>query len=160
MRSVRTRLCDYLFIFILVGCLVSCASRDDDLLQVRHYHLQDVDPVDRDAEMSRGEQFYRSRGAVTMEERKSRLGHYYTVEWARDQMGAGEMKVVMDYQQAATASKVLRMSRDLPDDVEAGKIEFHITGENYRVGGRVLAWRVQLFRGSRVIAEKRSYLWK
>ena len=154
------QLLNYPFVLVLVGVLVSCADRSEDLLQVRHYHLQDVDPVDRNVEMARGEQFYRLRGAVTMDERKNRLGHYFTVEWQNDQSGAGDMKVVMDYQQSATRAKVLRVSRDVPSDVESGKMEFRITGEHYRVGGQVLAWRVQLLRGHRVIAEKRSYLWK
>ena len=154
------QLLNYPFVLVLAGLLVSCADRGGDLLQVRHYHLQDVGPVDRNVEMARGEQFYRLRGAVTLAERKSRLGHYYTVEWENDQIGVGELKVVMDYQQAATGAKVLQVSRDVPNDLKSGKIEFHITGEHYRVGGQVLAWQVQLLRGSRVIAEKRSYLWK
>jgi len=145
-----------------MGVLVSCSSQKDELLQVRHFHLQDVQPVTGDAEMARGEQQYRLRGAVTMEERVSRLGHYYSVSWKNPQADVGreDLKLVMDYQQTATASKVLRMSRDLPDDVESGKMEFQIADEAYRVGGRVLAWRVQLLRGGRMIGEKQSYLWK
>jgi len=147
---------------VCVGVLISCSSQKDDLLQVRHFHLQDVQPVTGNAEMARGEQQYRLRGAVTMDERVSRLGHYYSVSWKTPEadVGQGDLKVVMDYQQTATASKVLRMSRDLPDDMESGKMEFQIAGEAYRVGGRVLSWRVQLLRGGRVVAEKRSYLWK
>lgn len=142
--------------------LFSCSHQDDDLLQVRHFHLQDVDLADSGAEMARGEQLYRLRGAVTMEERTSRLGHYYTVMWENDRVGGhgGGMKVVMEYQQAATASKVLRMSREIPNDAASGKMEFRITGEAYRVGGRVLAWRVQLLRDGKVIASEQSYLWK
>ena len=83
-----------------------------------------------------------------------------TVDWKNDLEGVGNLKVVMDYQQAATASKVLRMSRQIAGNVDSGKVEFLVTGEAYRVGGQVLAWRVQLFRDSRVIAEKHSYLWK
>ena len=143
-----------------MGMLISCSTSDEELLQVRHFHLQNVDPVDRKAAMTRGEQMYRLRGAVTMEERVSRLGHYYTVDWKNDQEGVGNLKVVMDYQQAATASKVLRMSREIAENEGSGKVEFLVTGEAYRVGGQVLAWRVQLFSDSRVIAEKHSYLWK
>ncbi len=110
--------------------------------------------------MVRGEQMYRLRGAVTLEERRHRLGQYYTVSWKNEQMAQGPMKVVMDYQQAATGSRVLRMSRELPADRASGRVEFQVTGESYRIGGRVLAWRIRLLRGDELVAEKRSYLWR
>jgi len=116
--------------------------------------------IDENAEMARGEQLYRMRGAVTMKERVDRKGHYYTVTWNDDQPGTGDMKVVMEYLQSATAAQVLRMSRDLPDGEKSGKMEFLITGESYRVGGPVLAWRIQLLRGREVVASQQSYLWK
>ncbi|NWK56007.1 hypothetical protein HW115_10315 [Verrucomicrobiaceae bacterium N1E253] len=150
------------FKVLAVGAFVlsSCSNQEPDLLTVRHFHLQDVDPVDDKSEMARGDQLYRLRGAVTMEERKARLGHYYTVSWQNDQVGGGDLEVVMDYQQAATASKIIRMSRTVPGEEESGRVEFKIAGEDYRVGGRVLAWRVQLRRGAKVLAEEHSYLWK
>jgi len=142
--------------------LVSCSHQDPEVLTVRHFFLQDTTVVDDNAQMARGEQLYRLRGAVTLEERKSRLGHYYTVDWERpSEVGLNEeMRVVMNYQQAGTASKVLEMTRKIPTGQESGKIEFQVVGEPYRVGGRVLAWRIRLMKGSRVLAEKRSYLWK
>lgn len=159
-EGVRVSLYHFVALMFLPSLLVSCSTGDDALLQVRHYHLQSVELVDRKADMARGEQLYRLRGAVTMEERKSRLGHYYSVDWTNDQVGGDDLKVVMDYQQATTASKVLRMSRDVSGSEASGKVEFHITGEVYRAGGRVLAWRVQLLRGNEVLAEQRSYMWK
>ena len=110
--------------------------------------------------MVRGEQMYRLRGAVTLEERQRRLGQYYTVSWKNDQAAQGPMTVVMDYQQAATGSQVLRMSRDLPAGQTSGRVEFQVTGESYRIGGRVLAWRIRLLRADEIVAEKRSYLWR
>ncbi|MGB1260144.1 MAG: hypothetical protein ACPG6P_08900, partial [Akkermansiaceae bacterium] len=68
--------------------------------------------------------------------------------------------VVMDYQQAATGSKVLRKTHNLPAATPSGKVEFHVTGENYRTQGRVLSWRVRLMQGKKVLSEKRSYLWR
>ena len=158
--GVRVSLYHFFVLMFLPGLSVSCSTGDDTLLLVRHYHLQSVELVDRKAEMARGEQLYRLRGAVTMEERKSRLGHYYSVDWKNDQLGTGDLKIIMDYQQSATASKVLRMSRDVLGKEASGKVEFHIAGEAYQTGGRVLAWRVQLLRGSEVLAEQRSYMWK
>jgi hypothetical protein len=146
----------------LAGVLASCSSQDADLLKVRHYHLQDVDAVDLDSAMARGEQMYRLRGAVTMVERRSRLGHYYSVDWKKGATtgNTADLSVEMDYLQSATASKVLHMSCKLPKDAVSGKVEFQVTGESYRVGGQVLAWRIRLMQGDRVLAEKRSYLWK
>ena len=150
------------FLGVLSAVLVSCSSPDDEWLQVRPFHLKDAKVTDINAQMARGEQLYRFRGAVTMEERMSRLGYYYTVTWKKNQgdTKAGKMTLVMEYQQAATASKVLRMSRDIPSDVDSGKVEFRIAGESYRVGGQVLSWRIRMMQDGQVLAEKQSYLWK
>jgi len=37
---------------------------------------------------------------------------------------------------------------------------FQVTGDDYLQYGRVLAWRANDSRGGRVLAEKRSYLWR
>lgn len=138
----------------------SCSNQEPDLLKVGHFHLKDVNPIKDDAEMTRGEQLYRLRGAVTLKERESRLGHYYTVSWINDRPGTGPIRVVMNYQQAGTGSRILQLKNDLPRDDPSGKLEFLISGEAYRTGGRVLAWQIQLIRSSEVIAEERSYLWR
>ena len=52
------------------------------------------------------------------------------------------------------------MSKDLPAGEEAGRVEFIVSGESYRTNGRVLAWRIRMMSGSKVISEKRSYMWK
>ncbi len=147
-----------LLITSMIGFLASCSSTD--VMKVRQFHLSTVDPTDRDAQMVRGEQMYRLRGAVTLEERQERLGQYYTVTWKNNQASMGPMKIIMDYQQAATGSKNLRMSRDLPSDQTSGQVEFKVTGEAYRRGGRILAWRIRMIQGDKIISEKRSYLWR
>lgn len=108
--------------------------------------------------MVRGEQMYRLRGAVTMEERRGRLGDYYTVTWRA--LGAQPTRVVMDFQQAATGAEIHRMHSDLPAGAAEGKVEFKVAGDDYNTGGRVLAWRIRLMQGGSVLAEKRSYLWR
>ena len=149
-----------LLLLSLIGLLFSCAAPHEKILKVRHYHLQEVGLIDDDAAMARGEQLYRMRGAVSMQEQSDRKGHYFTVTWHNDQPEAGDMKVVMEYLQSSTAAEVLRMSQDLPDGDRSGKMEFLITGEHYRVGGQVLAWRIQLLRNDEVVASQQSYLWK
>ncbi len=146
------------FLTALTALLVSCGGNPEPL-KVKQSHLRDIDIVNRDAQMIRGEQLYRMRGAVTLEQRKNRLGHYYTVYWNRPQAGAGEMKIIFEYQQAATASKVLTITRDIPAGQNSGVMEFNIIGKPYREGGNILAWRAKLIRGSQVVASKRSYLW-
>lgn len=139
--------------------LGACSSTPDELLEVRQFHMRKTKPADiKKAQMVRGEQMYWLKGAVSMNERRKRLGDYYTVAWR-----AGESQpthVVMDYQQASTGVRVKRMSSDLPFGVSEGKLEFKVTGDSYNNGGRVLVWRIRLLQGDKVLAEKRSYLWR
>ena len=143
----------------LFALLASCGS--PGTMEVRQFHLKSVEVEGlKQAPMVRGEQMYRLRGAVSMEERRQRLGQYYTVSWKNDGSHAGAMKIVMDYQQAATGSEILSKSRDLPAGQASGRLEFKVSGEDYRTGGRVLAWRIRMLSGNKIITEKRSYLWK
>lgn len=146
------------FICFSVVFVAACSSSPDQPLKVQQFHLRDTEPADRDAQMVRGEQNYRLRGAVTLEQRQKRLGQYYTVSW---NASAGQpTRVVMEYQQAGTGSLVKKLAHDLPQQQSAGKVEFQVVGDDYNKGGRVLAWRVRLLAGDRVLAEKRSYLWR
>ncbi|MGJ8677265.1 MAG: hypothetical protein ACSHX0_07090 [Akkermansiaceae bacterium] len=154
--------------FILLSMLLSslflaCSVKNDELLRVRQFKLKESE-VDKDnSQMVRGEQLYILKGAVTQAERKEKLGEYYTIRWQlpkESDTSGGEKKVIMDYQQSATAAEKLQLSRDLPRGETKGRVEFHITGEAYRTKGRILAWRVRLMDGVNVIDEKRSYLWR
>jgi hypothetical protein len=143
----------------LFSLCASCGTRD--IMQVKQYHLRSIDTVDmKQAPMVRGEQMYRMRGAVSKEERSQRLGQYYSVRWENSNEAQGPLKIIMNYNQAATGSKVLTMSQDLPAEETSGLVEFSISGEAYRTGGRVLAWRIRMMSGNDVLSEKRSYMWK
>ncbi len=103
----------------------------------------------------------RLHGAVSMEERRGRLGQYYTLIWDdRNGVGQGEVELVFQYQQGATASRVKRMVRRYPPATSKGKAEFAIIGDDYFKGGKVLAWKATLQRGGKVIATEQSYLWQ
>lgn len=143
----------------LAGVLVSCGGSSDPL-QVRQFHLRDTDITNKDAQMVRAEQLYRMNGAVTLEQRKNRLGNYYTIYWDTPEAAAGGMKIIFEYQQAATSSKVLTMTRNIPAGQSTGSMELNIIGKAYREGGSVLAWRARLMKGNQVIDSKRSYLWR
>lgn len=111
--------------------------------------------------MMRLEKERRLLGAVSMEERRARLGQYYTLLW-QDEAGAGsgEAEVIFEYQQGATASKVKKRVKKFPSSDRSGKAEFSFIGDDYLKGGKVLAWKATLQRGKTVVATRKSYLWQ
>lgn len=117
---------------------------------------------DRDEEpMVRMEKERRLLGAVSMEERRQRLGQYYTLLWS-DPAGAGQgpVEVVFQYQQGASASRVKRMTKNFPADAAEGIADFAVIGDDYFTNGRVLAWQASVLRGGRELASRRSFLWR
>jgi len=146
--------------FLLVG---SCAS-PRQVLEVKQFHLRDAsisEGVDRsEAEVIRGEKLRHFYGAVTAEERQGRLGDYYSVSWEGPEGTEGEeVRLVFDYRQAATGSAIKTMEQQFPGK-RSGTCEFVLNGESYARGGRVLAWRVQFYRGSNLVGTRHSYLWE
>ena len=138
--------------------LVSCAG-NREILRVKQYHLRDVKVSEGDDPMGRSEKLRRLYGAVGVREQKARFGDYYTILW-NDKAVGGPVDVVLEYQQGATASKVKRQGRRFPDGGVSGKAEFSVIGEDFRLGGRVLAWKATLVSGGRVLASRQSYLWQ
>lgn len=140
--------------------LVSCAGQRQPLV-VKQFQLRDQARASGEDPMVRMEKERRLRGAVSMAERKERLGQYYTLIW-NDVPGAnqGEVTVVFQYQQGVTASLVKRLVKTFPSSDTRGMADFAVIGENYFKNGRVLAWKATLQRGNRVIATRQSYLWQ
>jgi hypothetical protein len=140
--------------------LGACAGPPETLV-VKQFQLRDQQRNNGDEPMIRMEKERRLRGAVSMEERKERLGQYYTLIW-HDPEGAGQgaAEVVFQYQQGATGSRVKRMSKTFPASAVEGSAGFAVIGENYFDGGKVLAWKASLQRGERVLATRQSYLWQ
>jgi hypothetical protein len=146
--------------FLLVG---ACAS-PRQVLEVKQLHLRDAsisEGFDRsEAEVMRGEKLRHFYGAVTAEERQGRLGDYYSVSWEGPEGTEGEeVRLVFEYQQAATGSAIKTMEQKFPGK-RVGTGEFVLNGEAYARGGRVLAWRVKFYRGSNLMASRHSYLWE
>lgn len=124
---------------------------------VKTYQLRDQEH-DPDADpMARMEKHRRLLGAVSLEQRRERLGQYYTVLW-NDAAAGTPVTVTFEYQQGG--SRVKRMTRDFPADAVEGRAEFGVTGDDYFENGRVLAWRVTLERGGTEVASRHSYLWQ
>ncbi len=140
--------------------LGACAGPTEPLA-VKQFLLRDQVPKTADEPMARMEKSRRLRGAVSLEERRERLGQYYTLIW-QDTAGAGqgEVELIFQYQQGATASLVKRMTRSYPAATTHGKAEFAIIGEDFFKNGKVLTWKATLRRGGREIATRQSYLWK
>jgi hypothetical protein len=131
------------------------------MLVVKQYQVRDQALNPNDEPMVRMEKERHLRGAVSMAQRRQRLGQYYTLLW-HDPTGAGQdpVKVVFQYQQGATASQVKRMTREFPASDADGRAEFAIIGDDYFKGGKVLAWKATLQRGKRELATRQSYLWQ
>lgn len=149
-----------MLILLAAFVLGACAGRKDALV-VKQFQLRDQVRDLGDEPMVRMEKERRLRGAVSMEERRQRLGQYYTLLW-QDPAGVGEgpVEVVFQYQQGATASRVKRMTREFPASAADGVAEFAVIGDDYFTGGRVLTWKATVFRGGRQLASRQSYLWQ
>ncbi len=149
-----------LYGLLAVLLLGACAQQPEPLV-VKQFQLRDQVPKTVDEPMVSMEKTRRLRGSVSLEERRQKLGQYYTLIWSDPNgVGQGEVEVVFQYQQGATASLVKRMVRDFPSSAADGKAEFAVIGDDYFNHGKVLAWKATLMRGKRTLATKQSYLWQ
>lgn len=128
---------------------------------MKQFQLRDQVRENGNEPMVRMEKERRLRGAVSMEERRQRLGQYYTLIWSDPNgMKSGPVEVVFEYRQGRTSSKVKRMSEIFPASETGGTVEFAVIGDNYFDNGKVLAWRASLRRAGEEIAVRKSYLWE
>jgi hypothetical protein len=148
------------YILPAVLFLGACAGSPEALV-VKQFQLRDQASSSSDEPMVKMEKGRRLHGAVSMEERRDKLGQYYTLLW-HDPAGAGqgEVELVFQYQQGATASRVKRMVRSFPASSTKGTAEFAVIGDDYFTGGKVLAWKATVKRGNREVASRQSYLWE
>lgn len=145
------------FFLLVIGFLfgvISCSQQE--ALEVRQFHLRTTEVPDGH-EFIRGEVNQLLHGAVTLEERRRRLGDYYTVRW-REVDGAGEVTILFEYRQEIGGALVRQKRVTLPSAVR-GKVRFEVAGEEFQKRGRVLSWRVTLRKGGREIGQKQSFLW-
>jgi hypothetical protein len=84
---------------------------------------------------------------------RKKQGQYYTVRWSRPPRRA-PVEVVFEYRQAR--DPILRQLRTTTD---ARRTQFAVTGDLYESGGPVMAWRVQLYQGEKLIGERQSAMW-
>ncbi len=145
---------------LLAVLLLGACSGPQQALAVKQFTLRDQKQNSKDEPLIRMEKERRLRGAVSMAERKERLGQYYTLIWS-DPEGAGKapVEIIFQYQQGATASRVKRMVKSFPAADREGIAEFAVIGKNYFEGGKVLAWKATALRGGKTLATQKSYLW-
>lgn len=140
--------------------LGACAGPPQPLV-VKQFVLRDQERGTEDEPMVRMEKERRLLGAVSMEERRQRLGQYYTLIWNdRAGIGQGPVEVIFLYQQGASASKIKRMSKHFPTTADSGKADFAVCGDDYFTNGRVLSWKATVLRGGRELGAAQSYLWR
>lgn len=149
------------FLIPLFALLIGACAGPTKTLEVKQFHLRDESLASSEEPMVRMEKLRRLHGAVTALERRDRLGQYYTLFW-NDPAGVreGEVEVVFQYQQGASASLVKRISKKFPASDAAGTVEFAVVGEDYFTRGKVLTWKATLLRGNRELASRQSYLWR
>jgi uncharacterized protein YcfL len=146
---------------LLSALFLGACSAPEDVLEVKQFVLRDQIRDTGEEPMIRMEKTRRLHGAVSMEQRRQRLGQYYTLIW-RDHkgVGTGEVEVVFQYQQGASASRIKRMTRRFPSSDGEGRAEFAIIGDDYFENGKVLAWKATVSRAGRELASRKSYLWE
>jgi hypothetical protein len=110
---------------------------------------------DRYVEFERKRALY---GAITPSDQRERYGNYFTFIWEAKRTADVVMR--LEYRQQ-TLGPMIQM-QEIPYRAAHGRLitRFQVTGDDYLQYGRVLAWRVTILEGGRVIAEKRSYLWR
>lgn len=137
--------------------VTSCGSKE--ALVVKQFTVKEIGWNRNDDElMVRGEVQKRLYGAISQQEQEDRKGQYYSVRWRASPSGE-PVRVEFAYRQAVTGSQIKRLQHQLPAG-RTGVVEFSVAGESYRVGGRVLAWRMRLFQGETLLSEKQSFLWE
>jgi hypothetical protein len=149
------------FISFLVVILLGACAGPPETLAVKQFVLRDQERETNEDPMVSMEKARRLHGAVSMTERRQRLGQYYTLVWHDpDGAGNGAVEAVFEYQQGATASRVKRMTKSFPASDASGIADFAVIGDDYFTGGKVLAWRASVRRGGRELTSRQSYLWR
>lgn len=143
---------------LLCLCLASCVS-DPMGLTVKQYHLRENMFDENNDLMARGEVQRLLHGAVTVEERRQKVGQYYQVIWKQPREQERPVEFVFEYLQAGSGSKIKRLVQKGTVSTQA-EVFFTITGNDYQKNGRVLAWRASVKRDGEVLATKRSYMWR
>jgi len=139
------------FSFLAIGC----ATTPSVLEVTSRTRLQNIDPADQDYFIE--DQASRIRFEphdLSIDEQREE----FYVRWRRaPSSGPGSIsQVKFEYRQLGKPNVIGEQTYAPHQD--AAKV-FTVRGEEFRSGGRVSAWRVSLWDGNQLVAEKKSFLW-
>ena len=104
------------------------------------------------------EQRHYLHGAVSLEERLARFGHYYTVFWKAEDRSA-PVTVTIEYRQKNTGPQSFTQAVTVDNVRGSNTTDLQVTGEQYWENGSVTAYRVTLTQNGETIAADQSFLW-
>lgn len=146
------------FVNLTLALLSAACSTAPRSLLVKPYSLRDEKFEERGEPLITMEKERRLHGAISMAERKQRLGQYYTVIW--NDASPGPATVTFQYLQGKSASRKKFKKQVFPAGQTSGIAEFSVIGDDYFNHGRVTAWKISLSKNGRSIAAEQSYLWE
>lgn len=145
---------------LLCALVLAACSGVPQTLVVKQFTLRDDATGNVEEPLVRQEKLRRLYGAVSAEERKGRLGQYYTVLWNSPETAGSTREIRFDCLQAGSGSRIKTMQRALGESMRDGKEEFSVIGEDYFTNGRALAWKVSFISAGQTVATEQSYLWE
>jgi hypothetical protein len=104
------------------------------------------------------ERSYRLYGAVTGFDQRQRFGDYFDLYWRSKQPAS--VMVRFEYKQEKLRAFVQAKELNYSRARGTCESEFRVIGDEWANDGPVLAWRCLLIANNRIVAEKRSFLWK
>lgn len=149
------------FLFLPLILLCSCTPSETKIISVHEYTLKSIDQPDFDAGLLYTEYSFIMHGAIESTERYDRLGNYYYVVW-EDSQPKLPAKLVFQYQQGATGSKVFSLVENIPPrhSARSNKTIFTFNGEERKLKGDILAWKLTLWVNHKPVSSKQSFLWQ
>ena len=130
---------------------IACSTTAPRVLEVAsRTKLQDVDPDDANRFYGHDEASrfrYEPRDLSTEAQREE-----FFIRWTPHSISL----VKFEYRQVAKPATIFEKTYAPHGDV--AKL-FEVRGEEFRSGGKVSAWRVTLWNGDQLVAEKKSVLW-
>lgn len=161
---MRAFLCS-IFTAVVAVAFSSCASYDRTcILEVSDLPLKTSEEPSKAWESAplRANALYVMHGAESEKARRNCVGDYYFVTWY-DAQPSQPVRLVMHYTQAATGSQGLTstVERTKPRMSRGRHTErFFFSGEERRLKGDILTWRIDLYVNGQVVDSKQSYLWE
>lgn len=144
---------------LAVAALSSCASKPQGFTKVKIYRLDPQSKITALDPSINFEPQHLLHGAVTNDEREARRGNYYTFFWSVEDRSQ-PVRLRLEYRQSLTRSAVKRQEVEITDVRRNNVTRMMITGEDYAVAGKVLAWRAVLLQGGKEIASTKSFMWQ